>query len=245
MVIDFPAFALDDSRCAKVLGKALKMKLEGYMATYSDKVMPMDKADFFGTHIMLCEENAEGELDPILAYKATPLDRCYKFHYEFPVFTILGNDMHPSVGERVYEIVQEAGDPSKVSFDSSWAQNLNYRFNHDKEMKEELREITMMLAVKHHQHHKIPYMMVSAASLVKTDVFFSRLGLSMINEHARFKEKKLDHSEGILFYSTTFSLEAHRMAKKYESLWENRIFIDGLALQKEALETQKNQKKTA
>lgn len=227
VVIDYPVFGLDDPNCAVLLGRALKMKLDGYAATYSDRALPFDKADFFGTHIMFCEEK-DGELFPVFAYKSTPLDRCLKYHYDFPATTIMNNGLLPSSClTDLNKIIEKAGDPSLVSFDSAWAQDLDYRFKDDKELKEHLREIMMMVIVKHHQDYNIPHMLTSGAVKVKTDLFFKRIGMNMLNEHARFKEKRLDDSEGIIFYTETFSFEALSMAKKYQDLWDNRLVMDG------------------
>lgn len=227
VIIDYPVFGLDDPNCAVLLGKAFKMKLDGYAATYSERALPFDKADFFGTHIMFCEQKGE-ELIPVFAYKSTPLDRCLKFHYEFPATTIMNNGLlPPSCLRDLNAIIEKAGDPSLVSFDSAWAQDLDYRFKDDKELKEHIREIMMMVIVKHHQDHNIPHMLTSGAVKVKTDLFFKRIGMEMLNEEARFKEKRLDDSEGIIFYTDTFSFEALSMAKKHEDLWDNRIIMDG------------------
>lgn len=49
----------------------------------------------------------------------------------------------------------------------------------------------------------------------------------MLNEHARFKEKRLEDSEGIIFYTDTFSFEALSMAKKHQNLWDDRLVLDG------------------
>jgi hypothetical protein len=226
VIIDCPVFAFDDPFCTGLLGKALKMKLDGYSTTYGDRVLPFDKADFFGTHIMLCEIKGD-EYVPVFAYKATPMDRCLKYHYDFPAFGIFENELHPSCLLRLNEIIKFAIDPSLVSFDSAWAQNLDYRFSHDIELKENLREIMMMVIVKHHQDFNIPHMITAGAVKVKTDLFFLRMGLNMLNEHARFFEKKMENAEGVIFYNNTFSNEALDMAKKYQNLWDKRLTIDG------------------
>jgi hypothetical protein len=214
VVIDYPVFVLDDQRCATVLGKTLQMKNLGYRSTYGENVLPMDKTDFFSTHIILCEEKKD-ELIPILAYKATPYDG------------------HPSCVDKIHEILSSIKDPSNISFDSSWAQNLEYRFSGDSNLKNELREITMMLIVKHHEEFNLAHMMTCGVVKVKTDQFFLKIGLDKLNENALFKQKSINNEDVVIFYNNSFSYEAVNMAKKHKNLWENKLMISGLGFIKE------------
>jgi hypothetical protein len=231
VVIDYPINILDDKMCASLFSKTLHMKRLGYQVTYGDSAMPMDKSDFFSTHIIFCEEK-DDELIPIIAYKATNYDRCLFHSFEFPATSLMKSDGHPSCVEKIDEILSSIKDPSKISFDSCWAQNLEYRFSSNSELKNILREITMMFAVKHHQEFGIPHMMTCGVVKVKTDQFFLRIGLNKLNEHALFKQKNLNDEDVVIFYNDQFSLEARSMAKKYAGLWEDKLMIDGLRVSK-------------
>jgi hypothetical protein len=226
VVIDYPIYALGESSCAALLGKALKMKFDGYSHTYGDNILPMDKSDFFGTHIMLCEEN-EKDLMPIFAYKSVALDRCLKHGVEFPILTTIRSDGDSTCFEEINNIIKQANDPSAVSYDSAWAQNLNYRFSNNPELKNVLREITMMMAVKHHEEFKIPHMITCGAVKVKTDQFFLSIGLNKVSKNSHFYQKNLNNEESVVFYNNIFSLDAYRMAKKYKDLWDSKLLIDG------------------
>ena len=35
----------------------ITLKLEGYAATYPDTLIPLDKSDFYGTHVLVCTED--------------------------------------------------------------------------------------------------------------------------------------------------------------------------------------------
>lgn len=226
VVLDYPIYALNDPFCALMFGKSLKMKVDGYGATYSEKVLPLDKSDFFGTHLIFCEKNNE-ELIPIFSYKAAPYDRCLKHNFEFPALTALKNDAHPTCLADIQKILEMEKDPSKISFDSSWAQNLEYRFSPVPGIKEELREIMMMVIVKHHQDFNLPHMITCGVSKVKTDLFFLRIGLKKLNDHAHYLQKSMDNEELVIFHSTSFSPEAYQMAIKHQELWDKRLVIDG------------------
>jgi hypothetical protein len=230
VIIDYPIFALDNAECSKILGKALKMKYQGYATAYNDKVLPMDKTDFFGTHLILCEE-IENELFPIFAYKSITLDRC-KFHeVEFPILSLMKSDGHPMCVEALNHIIETTA-PSAISYDSAWAQDINYRFNKSLELKTLLGEIAMMFMVRHHQDAKISNAITNGVVKVKTDLFFQKLGFKKLteDENSHFIQKHLDEEECVIFHTSEFSLEAHSYAKKHQELWENKLMIDGLEI---------------
>lgn len=226
VVIDYPVFVLDDPFCSTLLNKALKMKFDGYEATYGENIIPMDKSDFFGTHIMFCEETNNG-LIPIFAYKATPLNRCLENYFEFPGLSLMKSDGDPSCVKRINEIIDSVNAPELISFDSSWAQNLNYRFSSNLDLKDWLREVMMMVIVKHHEEFNIPHMLTCGVVKVKTDLFFHKIGLNELTEKSHFFQKNLKNAEAVIFYNDRFSEMANQMAKKHEGLWKNKILIDG------------------
>lgn len=229
VIIDYPIEVLDNDLCAIIFGKTLQMKHIGYKVTYGENVLPMDKSDFFSTHIIFCEDRGD-QLIPIIAYKSTAYDRCLSYNFEFPALTLMKNDGHPSCVDKINNILQNVESPNMISFDSCWAQNLEYRFSPDSELKKCLREITMMFAVKHHKEFNIPHMMTCGVVKVKTDQFFLKIGLKQLNEHALFKQKNLNGEDVVIFYNNEFSFEALTMAKKYEKLWNEKLVIDSTSI---------------
>lgn len=229
VVIDYPVYALDDAFTQSLLGKALKLKIEGYNSTYTERVFPFDKADFFGTHLIFCEE-VDGELIPIFFYKSAPYDRCLKHNFEFPAYTCVKTDGHPSLVSDISKLIEQVNKPELISFDSSWAQNINYRFSGDNGLKERLREIMMMVIVMHHQEFKLPHMLCTGVVKVKTDQFFLRIGMQKLNEHAHHNEYFMDGTEMVIFYANSFSEEAMQNAEKHKNLWNKKLVVDGLKI---------------
>jgi hypothetical protein len=235
VIIDYPILAMADSICAVLMGKIFKMKFDGYAATYNDKIIPIDKTDFFGTHIALCEETKDGVLEPIFAYRSVSLARCNEFALEFPALYMMKNDGHPSCVEDINKIIANEKDLSSISYDSSWAQDLTYRFSSNPEIKETLREIMTTVIVMHHKEFKIPHMITCGVVKVKTDRFFLSIGLKKLNENAHFIENGMTKEECVVFYTKEFSFEAKSLAKKYETLWNSKMVIDPTAVKKKAV----------
>lgn len=229
VIIDYPIFCMDDPFCVEMLTKAFKMKIEGYNSTYTERVLPFDKADFFGTHIVFCEE-IKNELVPIFAYKSSILARCLKHNFEFPAITSVKTDGHPSLVSDINRIIEKVNNPELIAFDSSWAQNIDYRFNNDQDQKERIREIVMAMGVHHHREWNLPHFFCTGVVKVKTDKIFLRMGLKKLNEHAHHNEHFMDHTEMVIFYNDSFSEEALAAADKYEYLWKKKLVVNGLEL---------------
>lgn len=227
VLIDYPIYALNDPICTNLLCKSWYMKAEGYRYTYNDSVIPMDKSDFFASHIILCEDKND-ELIPIVSCKSLTLDRCLKYNFEFPILSLMKSDGHQSCVDKINQIISTISDPHLISYDSAWAQNLNYRFNKDPEFKTMLSEIMMLIIVAHHKEFNIPHMITNGVVKVKTNQFFLKAGLKELNEHAHFIQKGLNNEESVIFYTNEFSLSAHQMAEKYQELWETKLVIDGM-----------------
>jgi hypothetical protein len=230
VIIDYPIYALDNTECSEIFGKALSIKHAGYSLTYGENVLPMDKTDFFSTHIMLCEE-VNDQLIPIIIYKATPYDRCLHYGIEFPGLSIVKADGHPDCVREIETILSNLDNPNMISFDSSWAQNPEYRFSKDSQLKNCLKEITMMFAVKHHEEFRLPHMMTLGVVKVKTDKFFEQIGLKKLTGPSRFKLKSLNDSDVYIYHNNAFSDEALIMAEKYNELWKNKLVISGQVIQ--------------
>jgi hypothetical protein len=227
IIIDYPIYGLEDPFCAKLLGRALKMKHEGYVATYGDNSLPMDKTDFFATHLLLCEEK-DDDLWPVIAYKSVSFDRCLFYGAEFPGTSLMKSDGHPSCVAEIDRIIAAADSPGTISFDSSWAQALSYRFSGNAPMKRWLREVVTMMAVRHHEDYGLPHFFTCGVVQVHTDQFFRELGLRELNDRAHFFQKNLNGAEAVIFYNDRFSPEAHALASKHQALWDARLEIKGL-----------------
>ncbi|QDP68086.1 MAG: hypothetical protein Unbinned5081contig1003_18 [Prokaryotic dsDNA virus sp.] len=84
VVLDCPYDTMSDPFVADILTKIHQLKIRGYHKNHSDKCMPIDASDFFGIHTCLCEVNGQ-ELNPIAAFKTTPLSRYKRFNLDFPL----------------------------------------------------------------------------------------------------------------------------------------------------------------
>jgi hypothetical protein len=227
VVIDYPISMFDNPFVSSLLGKVLKIKFETYGQVHAPGVIPADKADFFGTHLILCEE--QGGLNPIFAYRSVTLERCLQHRFEFPALTVARQDGSQGLLERI-ESLTEKYQPQghKISWDSAWAQDASVRVSKTAEERELFRRITMAIGCLHHQNEGIDHMLTLGTLKVKTDVLFNLMGLAPVLPDAKFSYSGQFGSEVEVYGGDSFSLAAKSAAEEFRGLWSNRLAFSGM-----------------
>jgi len=202
----------------------MQIKLDGYGSVYGENVISSDKADFFGTHLLICEKGLR--LRPLLGYKSVTVDKCAGFHMKFPARTLVEADGHEECLSELDGIIQNAESKDEnISFDYSWAQCVELKKDRSPETASLLRDLTMAVGVNHHNDYNIPHMLACGVVKVKTDQFFDKMGLNKISSKSLFPQKDLNGEPVHIFHSNRFSDYANTMADKYYDLWNNRLIF--------------------
>lgn len=234
VVVDYPIGLMQDPVVASLMGRVFHIKYETYGQVHAPGVIPIDKADFFATHLILCQESAAG-LTPIFAYRSVTWERCQAHRQEFPALSVVQQDGNTLLAQKMAQVMAEYQErPQAISWDSAWAQDPSVRVGKTSEQKEQLREITMAIGCLHHQAMDIPHMVTLGTLKVKTDVFFHLMGLRPLLDHQRFAYSAQFGSEVEVYHGVGFSEQAMACAEKYRALWEQRLQYDGLAEKKKA-----------
>ncbi len=200
----------------------MKVKFQGYGTVYGDNVISSDKADFFGTHLIVCEKGIR--LKPLFGYKSVTLEKCEQYHLRFPALSLVSSDGHDKCLLGLQEIINTAvTNKEQISFDYSWAQAPELKENRTKEMAQLFRDLIMTLVISHHRDHDIAHMITCGVVKVKTDRFFKLLGLKTITSHSLFSQKDLNDEMVHIFHTKKYSNHAYEIAKKYQQLWSERI----------------------
>ena len=200
----------------------MQVKFDGYGSVYGDNVISSDKADFFGTHLIVCQKGIK--LKPLFGYKSVTLDKCKEFHLKFPALSLVSNDGHSECLTKLEAILLEAQQMHEtVSFDYSWAQTPNIKGIKTSEMKNLFRDLVMTLVVNHHQDYNIDHMLTCGVVKVKTDLFFDRMGMDKISKKSLFVQRDLNDEAVHIFHARKFSDYAYEMASNYYDLWNNRL----------------------
>ncbi len=234
VVIDHPIGLLMDPDVSSLLGKVFHIKYTTYGQVHAPGVIPIDKADFFATHLILCQEEASG-LKPIFAYRSVTWEKCLLHRQAFPALSVVQQDGNAVLTKKMEEVMDLYRErPQSISWDSAWAQEPNVRVGKTAEQKEQLREMTMAIGCLHHQAMDIPHMVTLGTLKVKTDVFFQTMGLRPLVENQKFAYSAQFGSEVEVYHGIGFSAQAQACAEKYRALWDQRIQLDGYLEKKKA-----------
>lgn len=200
------------------------IKLAAYGNVYGDNVISLDKADYFGTHLIVCKKGIR--LKPLFSYKSVTLNECEKFLMEFPGISLLKSDGHEEALGFLIDILKSCKANNKnVSFDYSWAQDPSIKELRSIDTKVLFQDIAMLMAVNHMKDYGIDKMITCGVLKVKTDLFFKKLGLTPLSKFSQFNQTSINGDLVEMFHSEKFSSYALEASKKYQSLWENKIII--------------------
>ena len=202
----------------------MQIKLDSYGLVYGDNVVSADKADYFGTHLLVCQRGIR--LKPIFGYKSITLEKSNEFHLTFPALSLVKADAHKDCIDELERIIKGAQQRGEsISFDYSWAQDANLKEFRTREMAQKFRDITMSIGVNHHREYGIEHMITCGVVKVRTDQFFEKMGLQKVSSRSEFPQKDLNDNNVHIFHTKDFSLYGYEVAAKYLDLWEKRINI--------------------
>ena len=219
----------DNQEVRQLYCDMMAVKFQGYSSVYGENVISSDKADYFGTHLMVCQKG--DRLKPLFGYKSVTLNKCREYHLKFPALSLVGSDGEPECFEQLKNIIESAESRGEsISFDYSWAQDPSLKGNRSKEQAQLFRDLVMMLVVHHHFSYGIKHMLTCGVVKVKTDLFFDKMGLQKISDKSLFSQKDLNNEPVHIFHSDKFSNYAMAAAEGFQELWENRLEFRGNGL---------------
>ena len=227
VVVDSPMSIFADQELSQLMGKVFQIKFASYNEVHAHGVIPADKSDFFGTHLIVCQEEG-GKLEPIFAYRSVSWARCEQHHFEFPAWSVVRQDASTEHQKSMGQLLgRYAYGKERISWDSAWAQDPLLRTSKSPEQKNEFRQITMAVGCLHHLRAGITHMVTLGTLKVKTDVFFANMGLAPLIPQGKFAYSAQFGSEVEIYHGDQFSPFALECADRYQSLWDNRLVFDG------------------
>jgi hypothetical protein len=226
IVLEKPYETLNDDFGRQMFAGVMALKIRGYLAIHNEGAMPVDTTDFIATHLIVTRKN-----DPInnvlMAYKSTSYLDCEKFKLAFPFTQLLKNAGHPNCSLEMDRILAEcAAKKEDLSYDTGWTICPSVR--EDKELQGVLKEMLTMFVVNHHKDYNIPHWVTLGILKVKTDQYFLKMGLDEISDQPILSHPllHLTDARAVIAKDNIYSLFTHSTAKKYKSMWDDRITIE-------------------
>lgn len=212
----------EDHDIRRLYADMMQVKFNGYEKAYGHNVISADKADFFGTHLIVCQKGIT--LKPLFGYKSVTYDKCKEYNLQFPALSLVKSDAEIECLKQLQHILHNAQTANKkISFDYSWAQDPSLKKDRSEEVAKLFRDLVMVLVVNHHKDYEIDEMITCGVIKVKTDQFFERMGFQKISNESKFKQKDLNDDEVHIFHTDRYSDYAYSVAEKYKELWDNRL----------------------
>lgn len=220
VVLDRPLDHWNDPFIYSLFQKVVQMKLAGYGSEYPDGVLAVDATDFFGTHILLCDQKPNGELFPLVGYKSVTLQRCNYYRNVFPALSILRNSKADD--RRLISLMKNSQDQGfDLSYDSSWTMQPEVR--KDKEFAKFARDMISTMCVCYHEEFSIPEWTVCGILRFKTDQYFRWMGHQDITH--QFSFFNLYDEQAAMLHIKEYSSECIEKARSYEGMWKEKILF--------------------
>lgn len=229
VVLESPYDAWKDPRVGDLFRDLVEFKLKGYGASYPYGVLPVDGADIISTHLTVCREMGS-RLKPLMAIRWTSLAKARRHYMNFPGLSLLeqaGAQAHVAALEKIIKFNDVCG--VDLYYCGSWSIDPGERG--DKERSAFYRDLLTMMYVNYHQQLPPSALMAGGTLRFKIDDYMRWLGhvpLQNSNEGRELEPIHARHLAGETVHVMVlreFSPEARERAKKWEQLWERRLWI--------------------
>jgi hypothetical protein len=232
VVLESPYLNLSLKEARDTFSNMIDIKIKGYLAIHGEGAMPVDTTDFIATHLIVADKNNPFE-NIHMSYKSISYKTCEKYNVPFPFMTLLQNNAHPECVKEMQQILMDCKNKNEdLSYDTGWTINPAVREN--KMLQTALKEITTAFAINHHADYDIAHWVTLGICKVKTDQHFLHMGLKEISKHSVFQHPYLHQtdSRAVISQDGKYSDYVYETAKKYQSLWDERITINMEAFSK-------------
>lgn len=214
---------INDPEIGELFVKLLQLKKNGYQGHHSERFIPVGTHDFFGIHLLICEEKT---MTPILCSKVVSYTSCDYHNISFPLWN-LPDVFNQEQQSEVHKIISERVTQGKdISYSGGLTINPKFKgFGQSEFFKDMYSGLHYLL----HEENELKTMMGFATPKVGTDAFFARWGVRPLQvAGSEMKATPLPFANGaesILVWGDLENLSAYKreMGMKYKKLWDNRL----------------------
>jgi hypothetical protein len=170
VILECPLDNWADPDVRNLFGDLVELKMLGFGANYSAKVLPVDTTDFIGRHFLSCLETPHG-LRPVAGFRAIDVERCRAFNQPFPAESLVRAAKAPRHVEAVRDYVERAGP---VSYIGSWTVHPAVRRNPC--LRAALRDHFVLGGILMHREVEVENIILGATLRFKVDRLLAPVG---------------------------------------------------------------------
>jgi hypothetical protein len=236
VTLECPYDQWENPQVQSLFGKIVALKIRGYQAEYPYGVLPVDATDYVGTHHVVCKEENNGVLQPLMAYRSITYARTKTHQLPFPIeamFKGCNLPVHLKAAEQIIERCK--GEQKTLSYDSSWT--IDPATRNDRDLATHLRGLMNAMHSLYHTHNNTGEILSGGVLRFKMDKLFKYWGYEPLSYDGKTLESfglPLVFGEVITIFhqQNGFSKQSLEEAMKYQDFWENRILLQGPKIDK-------------
>ena len=215
VVVDCPIETWREQETRDLFSQMVQLKIDGYGAEYSHRALPLDASDWFGTHILIVQEEPTPKV--VLGYKFASLARCEEFNQPFPGLSIPATSNAESHRARIQQILEASQKSDKsIGYVGSWTIHPQIRQN--RVLAGLLRELVASTHQEYQYTYGVAEMLICGMIRFKTDIWQQAMGyqpLSLNNQELpAFQFKALNGEPAKLLHLTQVSDIAEKLRGK-------------------------------
>lgn len=211
--------------------KTTTLKFEGYGRKYPKGPIPVDAVSLFCDHLLVCLENENGELQPILGFQRASMER-YRQHYRpFSPLTMCEGEGDHRHSEAMKSLVaQFDATPYLLSYTGCFAVAPELRT--DRKLMDELIHMMVVLHYFVHQEegkgHEIitgPTIRFRLDSLLLSYGFFPLVESEGEHDRVSLPVSSFAGEEVRMMRCREFNRDLVQLAEHYMPMWANRMVL--------------------
>jgi hypothetical protein len=205
----------------------IQMKLRGYEAEYPAGVLPIDTTDFFGHHLLICEEK-NGFFYPVSGIKSTFLSESQRRQLNFPALSLVQAAEAPEHIKTMKKILERCEkENTNICYTGSWTTTPAIRKN--REYNRTVIRHFYALYVLFHLEQKVDEIITGGTMRFKADHFFNEMGHEIFASEGKKLEpifvKHLFGEKVQLLHLKKFTNTAIKKAEEFRDKWNQRVEI--------------------
>lgn len=223
VILESPYDCWNESEVGTLFRDMIGVKLRGYGREYKYGVLPVDAADLISTHFAACTVEEDGKLKPIMALRWTSLQKCRLHFLNFPGMSLLQQANKPEHVKNLEEKISRLDQQGRDLFYAG-SLSIDPALKTGKEQSLFLREVMTLMFLMYKKQHPGAELMAGGTVRFKMDHWLSSVGHFPLHEEP-INVRHLGGELVKVMYLTDFNFEAHRIARKWQQLWDDRLIL--------------------
>ena len=225
MVLDCPAYHMNDPFVRDIYAKLISLKLNAYR-TAEDKYLSVDESDIYATHLIVClvERNI---FSPLIAFKGLTKKRCQEWNRPFNANAIIQGSKSELHIRAVTKFISDSESRvGNVGYTASLALD---PFQGDHELRLRAKSMFLCMMARFHTDFGIENSMCIARLKVKSNELLEKMGY----EPLQLSNLKLFpvvlpqyvNNEYLVMVVNSVSEEGKEIIHLHKNEWDSRIII--------------------